>query len=255
MNTFDQSAAVFQNAHVDAIARCEHLPLLPGRETFEVGDARAVLGIDHHPCSVFTNGDDARRERLTHAPNDALTVEWARTLRIDATATDAMRTRILDALARNGVRVRFGPTTPFDRTYALVEGPEGVDPAELPQMLPEAHWFNEAIIALAIEPAPEDALPHMLEALGGAGAPAGVCDTRRAGSQLLVEFRPSVTSALFILELVDVELQRFHGYRRTQLLSPLPVSVVTQIAAQGLQAPEIAPDRVLEELLGAAGVE
>jgi hypothetical protein len=43
--------------------------------------------------------------------------------------------------------------------------------------------------------------------------------------------------------------------RRTELLAPLPEDVVAAIAAQGLQAPEVASDRILETLLGVERVE
>ena len=136
-----------------------------------------------------------------------------------------------------------------------LEGPQGVDPLELQDRLRGARWYDEAIIALAIEPQPQDALPQLTRTLGGDGAPAGICSCERAGSAILVELCPSVTPASVVLRVVDVELQRFHGYRRTQLLALLPAQTVARIAAQGLQAPEIAPDRVLETLLEAARVE
>jgi hypothetical protein len=77
----------------------------------------------------------------------------------------------------------------------------------------------------------------------------------RAGNEIVVEFRPSVTQAALVLRIVDVELERFRGYRITRLLTPLPADVVALIAAQGLQAPQIAPDRILESLLRASHVE
>lgn len=192
---------------------------------------------------------------MAHAPNDALTVEWARTLRIDAPASKTVQTRVAAVLVHDGVRISFGPPNTLARTYILLEGPQGIDPAELQSRVPEAHWYDEAIIALAIEPAPEDALPQLADALGGPGAPAGVCGVDRIGNQLVVEFRPSVTQATLVLGIADVELRRFSGYRRTRLLSALPVEVAARVAADGLQAPEIASDRILESLLGAPGVE
>ena len=182
-------------------------------------------------------------------------MEWARTLRIDASPSEALLTRLATALAHDGVRLSFGPPNALDRTYVAVEGPEGVDPVELEQRVSDGTWYGEAVIAIAIEPAPPDVLPWVQRALGGPGGPAGVVACEISGSQLLVEFRPAVTQPGLLLRIVDVELQRVRGSRRITLLTPLPAPVAAAIAAAGLQAPEIATDRILESLLEAAHVE
>lgn len=180
-------------------------------------------------------------------------MEWARTLRIDASA-GGLQDR-LGALARDGVRVSVAHAASVARTYALIEGPESADPAEVAQRIPDARWYDAAIIALAIEPLPADALPQLAAALGGPGAPAGICECTAAGSRLIIEFRPDVTPWDPIARIIDVELRRFAGTRRTELLSPLPRAAAAAIAASGLQAPEIASDRILETLLGLEHVE
>jgi hypothetical protein len=181
-------------------------------------------------------------------------VEWARTLRIDAPPGEALQRRIAAALARDGIRIDFGPPHSLPRTYALIEGPAGADPVEV-ERFADGRWYGEAIIALAIEPTPADALPALLRALNGPGRPAGVCDCQIAGTQLLVEMQPSLTQPGLVLRIVDVELRRMNGSRRVKLLSPLPAELVARIAAAGLQAPEIAPNRILESLLESAHVE
>ena len=55
--------------------------------------------------------------------------------------------------------------------------------------------------------------------------------------------------AAVVLGVVDVELRRFHSGRTAELLTPLPAEWTAKIAAEGLQAPEIARDRVLEDLI------
>jgi hypothetical protein len=182
-------------------------------------------------------------------------VEWARTLRIDAPPSEALQRRIAAALARDGVRIEFGAQHSLPYTYALVEGPAGVDPVDLEQRFSEGRWYREAIIALAIEPEPSDALPALLRALHGPGSPTGIAACENTGTQLIVEIEPSLTQPALVLRIVDVELRRLNGYRRIALLSPLPVELVARIAAAGLQAPEIAPDRILESLLESANVE
>lgn len=121
--------------------------------------------------------------------------------------------------------------------------------------MPEARWFGEAIIALAIEPAPADALPQIARALGGCGAPAGIAACEPVDGALVVEFRPRLTHPDLVTRIVDVELKRFSGSRCTHLLSPVPMDVMAAVAAGGLQAPEIGPDRILELLLEKAHVE
>ncbi len=123
------------------------------------------------------------------------------------------------------------------------------------QSFPSARWYDEAIIALAIEPTPADALPGIEAALQGDGSPAGVLECSIVPGAAIVEFRPAMISPSLILHLVDIELRRFHGYRTVALLNPLPSAVVAQVAAGGLQAPEIASDRILETLLEQSGVE
>ncbi|HEY9179850.1 MAG TPA: hypothetical protein VIO32_03970 [Candidatus Baltobacteraceae bacterium] len=203
---------------------------------------------------IFTDGNDARRERLRHAAKRWNIVNWARTLRFDARPSSALHGRVA-VLARDGVRVRMCEDHDLPRTYVLIEGPQGVDASELPQRLPDARWYDAPIIALAIEPLPADALPLLAGALGGPGAPAGVCDCSEIAGRLIVEFRPDVTQPALVSRIVDVELQRLRAARRTQLLTPLPAHIVAAIAGEALQAPEIAPDRILESLLGLEHVE
>ena len=180
-------------------------------------------------------------------------MEWARTLRIDATSGESLETRLSAALAHDGVRVRCMHVAGAP-AYALVEGPQGVDPLELQARVPEATWYGESIIALAIEPAPPDALQALADALGGPGAPKGVrCDVR--GTRIIVEIQPSVTPAALALHVADIELRRFCGTRRTELLAPLSLAAAAAVAAAGLQCAEMEPARILEPLLGLDRVE
>lgn len=179
-------------------------------------------------------------------------MEWSRTVRIDA-ANDVQRRAAAAALSQAGVHVRWGERT--TRLYGLVLGSAAEDPDGVRQRLPAVRWYDEAIIALAIEPSPSDALPQLAAAIGGAGAPAGMLDCAIERQTLFVEMRPSITHPRLILDLVDAELRRFGGTRRIRSLAPLPPDAVARIAAQGLQAPDIGEDRVLEVLLERAHVE
>jgi hypothetical protein len=180
-------------------------------------------------------------------------VLWSRTVRIDD-ASAAVESRLLD-LQRNGITVRARADADAGRTYALVEGPDGVDPSEVETLATDGRWYKEAIIALAIEPAPPDALPALQRALGGPGAPAGVVECTRSGGRLLLEFRPDLTPAGLVRRIIEVELRRWGGWARNRLLTPLAVQTVAAIAAGGLQAEQIRSDRILESLLGLEHVE
>jgi len=59
-----------------------------------------------------------------------------------------------------------------------------------------------------------------------------------------------VTAWRVVRALIDVELKRFGtAARKTTLLTPLTLQMQTQIAADGLECPDVAPGRVLEKLL------
>ncbi|MDQ2872503.1 MAG: hypothetical protein M3R35_05195, partial [Candidatus Eremiobacteraeota bacterium] len=143
---------------------------------------------------------------------------WARTLRIDVVLDEQKRTGIAAALRQAGAEVRFGPQVLHSREYALVEAGDDVLPEDVAQCVQAGRLFGETIIVLAIEPTTPDALPVCLNALGGAGRPAGVLDCERIGSQLVLEFLPSTTSASLINAILDVELQRFSASRTAVLL-------------------------------------
>jgi hypothetical protein len=176
-------------------------------------------------------------------------------VRFDSTIDEAQGKKMAASLP-SGASLNLGqPHAGAKRTYALVEGPVSLEPAEAEASFPQARWYDGAIIALAIEPTPADALPSIERALRGEGSPAGVLDCTTVSGSAIVEFRPELTSPSLILHLVDVELRRFHGYRKVALLNPLPAPAIAQIASAGLQAPEIAPDRILEALLEQSGVE
>jgi hypothetical protein len=182
-------------------------------------------------------------------------VNWARTVRFDGAIDDAQRRKISASLPA-GASLKFGAAhAAAKRTYGLVQGPASLEPSEVEPAFSNARWYDEPIIALAIEPTPADALPAIENALAGAGGASGILDCTAVAGLVVVEFQPARTVPSLILNLVDVELRRFHGYRKVTLLNPLPAEVTAQIAAAGLQASEIAPDRILETLLEQSSVE
>jgi len=106
------------------------------------------------------------------------------------------------------------------------------------------------IIALEIEPEAEDALPFLEHALGGPGGPAGVSRAEVVRHSLMLDFRPARTPWPIIKTLIDAELSRFGSTtRRTTLRSSLSPEMEIRLAAAGLQCKDIAPDRVLENLI------
>lgn len=177
--------------------------------------------------------------------NGACIVSWARTARLDS----ATESTALESLASfEGVRATVAPAA-YGRTYVLAQGGDGTDPAEVAARV-DAQWFDDVIVALAIELRPADALPHVQKVFAGSGAPAGVAGVECAGETLILECSAQTSPSLLYAAL-DAELARWNGTRSARLLSPLPGEVVAAIAASGLQAPELTQDRVLDTLLGA----
>ncbi len=161
---------------------------------------------------------------------------------------------VVEVLARTAAgRVTWQRNREGEPAYALVEG---VDTALVERLRARASATvtESPIIACAVFPSVAEALPHLLHALGGPGRPAGVRTCEQLGTGILIEWDLEVTGHDVILGCIEIECARFGSARRTVLLSPLPLAWWTRIAAQGLGAPEIAPDRVLEALLEGAHV-
>ena len=150
----------------------------------------------------------------------------------------------------SGGTVTWQHSAACKRTYGLVEN-AGLPCASALRKTTRAAVFDRPVIALAVFPSVEEALPGVVHALGGPGRPAGVlaCDSAPGG-----EWDLDVTSFEVVLNLVDIEIDRFRARRVNALLTPLPLAWWTRIGATGLHAPEITPDRVLEEQLEVHGV-
>jgi hypothetical protein len=135
-----------------------------------------------------------------------------------------------------------------ERTYALVEGSDAAC-ADALRAATRAHVFDRPVIALALCPSPAEALPALAAALAGAGRPEGVLGYDTEDGTAIVEWDLERTPARVILDLVDVELDRYHAGRTGELLTPLSLAWLARIAADGLHAPEVAPQRILEAQL------
>lgn len=167
------------------------------------------------------------------------------TLSIDGVLDSKRRAEIDDVITRAGGRAGWRASERADRTYALLELPDGYDHAAI-AAASNGVVYDKGVIALALFPAHPEALPFLLEALGGAGRPAGILACRPCPGGAVVEWDPDITQAAVILGIVDTELRRFGTPRVAELLSPLPPATVAKLAASGLQAPEIEPQRILE---------
>lgn len=181
------------------------------------------------------------------------TVSPYHTWRFDAGLPHKDRSAFSAAASAVGIRSEMRSSERFGSTYALLEVADAARAQELAATYPGATAFDPAIIALAIEPEAQDALPALLSALSGPGAPAGVRSAQSRGDAFILEFSPERTSWRTVKALIDAELSHFgSSARRTTLLSPLSLAMETQIAADGLQCPDIEPSRVLEALLADA---
>jgi len=165
-------------------------------------------------------------------------------------ASDADCGDVEAAVRTRGGSVIWRSNARAGRTYGLVRLPDG----KLEAAIGTATVHHTAIIALAVYPAAAEALPFVRDALAGTGRPSGVIGMSNCNGGGVVEWDPRRTSAAALYDLVDVELRRFGGGRTAELLAPLPDEVIARIAADGLQAPEIAPDRELETLVKRAGL-
>jgi hypothetical protein len=171
-------------------------------------------------------------------------VKFARTIRFDAAPDAAERVALERSVAEAGGRVAWCDDATTGRTYGLIETPQSSN-------IVAGTTYARAVIALAVTPRPPEAFPALLEALGGAGRPAGVLTAERVGAELVVEWDPSLSPAALVMAVLDTELRRFAGTRVARSLAPLPHAVVAAVAAGGLGAPEIDPTRILETYLEA----
>ncbi len=178
------------------------------------------------------------------------TVTVYQTWRFDTDLPHDERSAFAAHASAAGVRPEMLSNARFASTYVLLEVPAGARVSELASRYPSAQKNESAIFALAIEPEAADALPALAAALGGPGAPEGVTRADIRDRALLLEFVPALTPWAVIKPLIDIELKRFGSTtRRTALLSPLSVVMEAQIAADGLQCPELQEGRVLEALV------
>ena len=132
----------------------------------------------------------------------------------------------------------------FGRQYALVESSQDAVRDELAHV--RATVFRGPVIALAVSPTTPEALPGLLDALGGAGRPAGVCGCERVENAAIVEWDLERTPWETIEAVIDAECGVYRSGRVNALLTPLPDPWWARLAAHGLRAPEITPERVLE---------
>lgn len=170
------------------------------------------------------------------------------TLRFQPEPSDGERRAAEHAAHALGASVTWQHATACKRMYALVEGASPACISTLREAT-VATVYDRPVIALAVFPSVPEALPPLMRALGGPGRPAGIhaCDPCQGG--MIVEWDLDTTSLDTVMNLIDIEIDRFHARRVNALLTPLPLAWWTAIAASGLRAPEITPERVLEEQL------
>ncbi len=170
------------------------------------------------------------------------------TLRFQPEPSDAEVRAVEHAAHDLGARVTWQHTIACKRMYGLVEGASPACVSTLREAT-VATVYDRPVIALAVVPTVPEALPPLMRALGGPGLPAGIhaCDPCDGG--IIVEWDLDVCALDVIMNVIDIEIDRFRGGRVNTLLTPLPLQWWTAIAASGLRAPEITPERVLEEQL------
>ncbi len=181
---------------------------------------------------------------MVKTANDKANVAYL-TLSIDGDIDDARRAAIDDAVHQQGGKAVWRKSEAAACSYALLELPDPCDGAAIIGAS-GATAYDRPIIALAVFPTVAQAIPALLDALGGRGRAAGILRCRACDGGAVVEWDPEVTDARVVIGLVDLELERFASGRITELLSPLPPLVVARIASSGLEAPQITPQRILQ---------
>jgi hypothetical protein len=167
---------------------------------------------------------------------------------------DVVRRAEIDAgIAMRGGTARWRVSPDVDRAYALVELPDDAATTAVVSDVPVAE--GAPIIALAVYPTVAEALPPLIDVFNGPGRPSGMIGCSASGAAAVLEWDLDRTPATLVLDLIDTELDRFNSGRRTQLLTPLTERWLAKIAADGLQCPEIASDRILETLVTKAGLD
>lgn len=175
------------------------------------------------------------------------------TLSMDGAPSEAQREALDVVLSASGGSAIWRSNTGVARTYALLQLPAPRD-RSLFAVPPNAVLYETPIIALAVFPALAEALPRVAEAVAGPGRPAALAAHFTVAGAIVVEWDPAKSPVALLTDLIDVELARFQCGRRTELLSPLPAALVTQIAAEGVRAPQIVTHRVLELQMRSEGV-
>ncbi|HEY1882630.1 MAG TPA: hypothetical protein VGG51_06270 [Candidatus Cybelea sp.] len=170
------------------------------------------------------------------------------TLSVAGRPDDSRREAIDAAMRARGGRATWRVSPIADRSYALLETEAPFDLTHI-AAAPGESIYDAAVIALAVFPTVPEALPHLLDALGGEGRPAGVLAVRPCNGGLIVEWDPGVSDVRVVSGVIDVELRRFASGRRSELLSPLPPPVLATITGDALQTPELSAERVLELLI------
>jgi hypothetical protein len=165
------------------------------------------------------------------------------------------RNEVEEIVRRSGGTVHWNVSARTNRTFALLHL-QGESQASLRDELLSwsraahpANVYDGAIIGFALYPSAPQALPAVAQALGGSGRPAGVVACTACPGGLIVEFDPLRTSPQMLLDLVEIELERWGSAREMELLTPLPDETWALVAAQGVQAPELTAQCVLDRLL------
>jgi hypothetical protein len=181
-------------------------------------------------------------------PVETTNARWSvayMTLSIGGTPDERRREAIDEAVRSHGGRTTWRAHPEIGRTYALLENAGSFD-AQAVRAVAGAQAYETAVIAMAVSPAVPQALPALQEALCGPGRPVGILACHPFPGGVILEWDPDVSRAELVLGLIDAELRRFASGRTAEVLTPLPKSTIAKLASEGLQAPQVRLDRVLE---------
>jgi len=171
-------------------------------------------------------------------------LERSASARFESVLAPSERAAAVTALDSAGAKVTSWGVAGASRTYARLRLTATTD-VERVRAAIDARIDEPALTVLQVVPRESERLPALLEALAGAGRPAGIVEAGICDGGLCVELDERATPLRFLVDIIDVELAPAPG-RRIVALLPLDDASLTAFASATLAAPEIDGSRLVE---------
>ncbi len=170
--------------------------------------------------------------------------ERSASIRFDRVLAQGERAAAIRALDSCGAKATSWAVARCGRSYAIARLTPECDLSALRETL-GARADEPALVVVDVIPRDPERIGSLVQALAGAGGPAGVVDVKASGDALTVELNQATTSLRLLVDVIDAELECSPG-RRILPLFPLSDATLTGFAAATLRAPEIDLSRLVE---------